>query len=55
MRLQASDHQSSPSDERSIQVEPTGQGLLTPARRAALDALEHEFNDLLHKTQVRAS
>jgi hypothetical protein len=47
MRLATGDYRSSQSNERSVQVQPTDQNLMTPARRAALDALEREFRDLL--------
>lgn len=47
MRLATDDYRSSQSNERSVQVQPTDQNLMTPARRAALDALEREFRDLL--------
>ncbi len=52
MRLATDDHRSSQSNERSVQVQATNQSLMTPARRAALDALEREFRDLL-QTAVR--
>jgi hypothetical protein len=35
------------SVERKIDTAGSEQSLLTPARRAALDALEREFQDLL--------
>jgi hypothetical protein len=49
MRLDAVDYRSSQSDVRKseMNVENT-QGQLTPTRRAALDALEREFHDLLN-------
>ncbi len=49
MRLDTVDQQTSQSDERKSELnnEET-KGLLTPARRAALDALEREFHDLLN-------
>ena len=45
MSLDAVDYEGSQSDERTS--ESAGNGLMTPARRAALDALEREFQDLL--------
>lgn len=47
MRLDTIEHRSNQSDERNVQVQDTGQNLMTPARRAALDALEREFRELL--------
>jgi hypothetical protein len=47
MSLDAVDYRSSQSDERTSQDDTSQQSLMTPARRAALDALEHEFRDLL--------
>ena len=58
MRLETGDDRFSQSDERSVRVQAqtTDQGLLTPARRAALDALEREFHDLLqHAALTRAA
>jgi hypothetical protein len=52
MRLDMVDYRSSQSDERKSENEATQQSLLTPARRAALDALEREFHDLL-KARLR--
>ena len=46
------DYRASKSDQRTPQDDDTEQSLLTPARRAALDALEREFRDLL-KAPVR--
>jgi hypothetical protein len=40
---------SSQSDARTLQTQADRQNLLTPARRAALDALEREFHDLLNQ------
>ena len=53
MRLDTIDYRSSQSDVRTVQNQRdcTQQSLLTPARRAALDALEREFHDLLHRPQ----
>lgn len=47
MRLDTIDYASSQSDERELQQAGGEQSLLTPARRAALEALEREFQDLL--------
>jgi hypothetical protein len=47
MRLDTVDYRSPQSDERTSQDESNEQSLMTPARRAALDALEREFSDLL--------
>lgn len=52
MRLDAGDARFSQSDERDVQLQPADQGLLTPARRAALDALEREFHDLLQQAAL---
>ncbi|MCB1041235.1 MAG: hypothetical protein KDA94_17120 [Acidimicrobiales bacterium] len=41
------DTTSKPSGQRSVQDRDNTQGLMTPARRAALDALEREFQALL--------
>lgn len=53
MSLDAVDYEASQSDERTI--EDTGKSLLTPARRAALDALEREFQDLLRSLPREAA
>jgi len=47
MRLDMVDYRSSQPDERKSENEVTRQSLLTPARRAALAALEREFNEFL--------
>jgi hypothetical protein len=47
MRLDKIDDQSVQSDERKSVHDDNLPRLLTPARRAALDALEREFHDLL--------
>jgi hypothetical protein len=47
MRLDTVDYRSSQSDMRKPENEDTQQSLMTPARRAALDALEREFHELL--------
>jgi hypothetical protein len=52
MRLNTGDDRFSQSDERCGQVQANDQGLLTPARRAALDALEREFHDLLQQAAL---
>ncbi len=52
MRLETGNYRSSQSDERSVQEQPADQSLLTPARRAALDALEREFHDLLRQAAL---
>ncbi len=49
MRVDTVDEQSSQSDQRKS--ETNQQSLMTPARRAALDALEREFHDLLQGPQ----
>jgi hypothetical protein len=52
MRLKTGDRSLSQSDQRSVGVKSSEQGLLTPARRAALDALEREFQDLLQNATL---
>jgi hypothetical protein len=47
MRLDKVDDQSFQSNERKTEHDDDPPSLLTPARRAALDALEREFRDLL--------
>ena len=47
MRADRIDEWSSQLDEQQRQDDDTRQSLMTPARRAALDALEREFRDLL--------
>jgi hypothetical protein len=50
MRLDTVDYRSSQSDQRRSQDDNddySRKSLLTPARRAALEALEREFHDLL--------
>ena len=47
MGVDTVDDQSSPSDERKSQNGTSQHGLMTPARRAALDALERELHELL--------
>ena len=47
MRLDTVNTRSSQSDERKSDDDKIRKNLLTPARRAALDALEREFHELL--------
>lgn len=47
MRLDTVKDRAAKSEERKAQNGDSEQSLLTPARRAALDALEREFRDLL--------
>ncbi len=47
MRLDRIDDRSSQSQLRKSETESETQSLMTPARRAALEALEREFRDLL--------
>jgi hypothetical protein len=47
MRLDKVDDQLVQSDERKSVQDDSSPPLLTPARRAALDALERELRDLL--------
>jgi hypothetical protein len=47
MRLNTGDPLPSQPAERSAQENETPQNRMTPVRRAALDALEREFRDLL--------
>jgi hypothetical protein len=47
MRLDTSDYRAPQSAERTPQESDTEHSLMTPARRAALDALEREFRELL--------
>lgn len=47
MRLDMAEDRPVKSVERKIDNAGNAQNLLTPARRAALDALEREFQDLL--------
>jgi len=48
MRLDTVDTRSSQSAVRNNQDDNSRQSLLTPERRAVLDALEHEFRELLN-------
>jgi hypothetical protein len=47
MRLDKVDNQSVQSEKRKSEHDDNPPSLLTPARRAALDALEREFHELL--------
>jgi hypothetical protein len=51
MRLDSIDDRSSQSDVRQYQDEANRKSLLTPERRAVLDALEREFSELLNSLQ----
>jgi hypothetical protein len=55
MHLDMADNLSSQSDVRTSQVETTQQGLMTPARRAALDALERELQQFLQALPLTAA
>ena len=47
VRVETADQRPSPANNgKTAAAEPQG-SLMTPARRAALDALEREFSDLL--------
>jgi hypothetical protein len=48
MRAEAVDYRSSQSEQRTSQDDDNRTSGLTPARRAALDALEREFQELLN-------
>jgi hypothetical protein len=52
MRLAAVEYRVSQSDERKTAIETGGQNLLTPARQAALVALEREFRELLQAARA---
>jgi len=47
MRLDTVDYRSIQSEPRTPQDDNNQQSLITPARRAALNALEREFKELL--------
>ena len=47
MRVNAVDYRVTQSEQRTSQDDDSHKALMTPARRAALDALEREFHDLL--------
>lgn len=55
MQLDAIDYRISQSAQRSLQDGAETKGGLTPARRAALDALEREFEDLLRARNQAAA
>ena len=55
MRLDTGDIVASESDQRQFEEKPSRPNQLTPARRAALDALEREFRDLLQARPLAAS
>ena len=48
MQVDAIDYRVSQSGQRTLQDDIQRKSLLTPARRAALDALEREFHELLN-------
>jgi hypothetical protein len=49
MRIEKSEHRSSQAEDRTFfEPEAPPTTAMTPARRAALEALEREFRDLLH-------
>ena len=48
MRAEAVDYRVSQSEQRTSPDDNNQKSLLTPARRAALDALEREFQELLN-------
>jgi hypothetical protein len=48
MRLDRAEARSLQSDVRRAQDENSQKSLLTPERRAALDALEREFGEMLN-------
>jgi hypothetical protein len=52
MRLDAVEVRSSQSEGRKFDEKTTQQILLTPARRAALDALERDFKELLTAARI---
>jgi hypothetical protein len=47
MRMDFIESPPKPPVQRRVEDHDTEQNLMTPARRAALDALEREFHDLL--------
>ena len=51
MRVNAIEYRSGELDERKPEAIEEQPGLLTPARRAALDALEREFAEYLKKSK----
>jgi hypothetical protein len=48
MRLDPEDYRSSQAEEHSFHEPDQTSDVMTPARRAALEALEREFRDLLN-------
>lgn len=52
MRLAAVEYRVSQSNERKAETDTSGQTLLTPARQAALNALEREFRELLQAARA---
>jgi hypothetical protein len=52
MRLAAVEYRVSQSDARKGENETSRQTLLTPARQAALNALEREFRELLQAARA---
>jgi len=53
MRLVSVETRTSELDERQSSAAESQENLMTPALRAALDALEREFHDLLHAQAPR--
>ena len=51
MRLDTVDYRSTQSDVRTSTDHNSQKTLLTPERKAALEALEREFRDLLKSSQ----
>jgi len=51
MRLDTVDYRSTQSDVRTSTDHSSRKTLLTPERKAALEALEREFRDLLKSSQ----
>jgi hypothetical protein len=52
MRLAAVEYRVSQSEARKTENETSGQTLLTPARQAALNALEREFREMLQAARA---
>ncbi len=55
MRLDTAEYQSTQAEERTAPDPNAAAVLMTPARRAALDALEREFQDLLKSKDLLKS
>ena len=55
MQVDTIEYRVSQSGQRTLQDDVERKSLLTPARRAALDALEREFADLLGKQSQTAA